>query len=154
MGIDAYLVDVETNLTLKYRELSGQPTRDTSETVRRRVNAARAIQSARFADQPNLHSNACMESKNTRQFCQMNVARDELLRTAITKLGLSARAYDRILKVSRTIADLEGVDNYRGPAHLRGDTVPQPRPPILDAVRKPKARHFTTFIWTKFLVIR
>ncbi|MDP6126360.1 MAG: hypothetical protein QGH20_11480 [Candidatus Latescibacteria bacterium] len=58
MGIDAYLVDVETNLTLKYRELSGQPTRDTSETVRRRVNAARAIQSARFADQPNLHSNA------------------------------------------------------------------------------------------------
>jgi magnesium chelatase family protein len=71
------------------------------------VNAS-AVQSQRFAGQKGLFCNADMESKEIKEYCQIDQAGAELLKTAMNRLGLSARAYDRILKVSRTIADLCG----------------------------------------------
>ena len=64
-------------------------------------------------DKKHLFCNARMESREIRQYCKINQEGHELLKTAITKLGLSARAYDRILKVARTIADIEGAEEIR-----------------------------------------
>ena len=69
---------------------------------------AREIQKQRFASYPHIYSNADMGSKEVRSFCKLNNDGAELLKMAMSRLGLSARAYDRILKVARTIADLEG----------------------------------------------
>jgi len=80
---------------------------ESSNDVRERVIAARKIQKERFANTKGIHCNAQMTSKLFQKYCVINPAGNELLKTAMTKLGLSARAYDRILKVSRTIADLE-----------------------------------------------
>ena len=91
---------------VKYKELAGGSTGDTSREIRDRVKKARDIQLKRFEDRKNLYCNADMESKEIRKFCLIDEKGEELLKTAITRLGLSARAYDRILKVSRTIADL------------------------------------------------
>ena len=79
-------------------------------TVRERVEAARRVQHQRF-DGTTIHANANMESKQIREYCPIESQAQDLLRVAINQLGLSARAYDRILKVSRTIADLEGNPN-------------------------------------------
>ncbi len=92
---------------VNFDDLAGQPTGDTSETIRERVNTARQIQLHRFRNREHLFCNAHMSSREIRSFCRIDMKGEELLRMAITKLGLSARAYDRILKVSRTIADLE-----------------------------------------------
>jgi magnesium chelatase family protein len=92
---------------VKYKELAGEPTGETSAQIRQRVEAARQIQLARFKGRQHLFCNARMESKDIRAFCKIDARGEELLRLAITRLGLSARAYDRILKVARTIADLE-----------------------------------------------
>ncbi len=81
-----------------------------SEQVRERVIAARLIQEERFKDSEGIHSNAQMTTKLLREHCRIDTAGKNLLKTAMEKLGLSARAYDRILKVGRTIADLEGKD--------------------------------------------
>jgi magnesium chelatase family protein len=81
--------------------------------MRERVLKARAIQSQRFADSKLVHCNAMMSSKMVRQYCALDVECDKLLELTMTKLGLSARAYDRILKVSRTIADLEGSEQIQ-----------------------------------------
>jgi magnesium chelatase family protein len=99
--------------SVKYKELSGKATGDPSSVIRDRVRRARQIQLHRFNRHPRLFCNARMESKEIRKYCKIDDRGDELLKMAITKLGLSARAYDRILKVSRTIADLEGVDEIR-----------------------------------------
>ena len=90
-----------------FNDLAGQPSGDTSESIRERVNTARQMQLHRFRNRKHLFCNAHMSSRDIRTFCQIDGKGEELLRMAITKLGLSARAYDRILKVSRTIADLE-----------------------------------------------
>lgn len=92
---------------VKFKELAGQPTGEKSSQIRERVNRARKVQLERFKDEKNIFCNAHMESKEIRKYCVIDEESKELLRGAITKLGLSARAYDRILKVSRTIADLE-----------------------------------------------
>ncbi len=92
---------------VKYKELSSNTAGEASARIRERVEAARQIQLQRFRDFPHLFSNARMDSKEIRRFCKLSDQGAELLKMAITKLGLSARAYDRILKVSRTIADLE-----------------------------------------------
>lgn len=102
---------------VKYQELSGKPTGDPSSLIRKRVNRARRIQVERFKRRKNIFCNADMEPKDIRTFCTIDQRGDDLLRMAITKLGLSARAYDRILKVSRTIADLEGSPDIR-PEHV------------------------------------
>ena len=77
-----------------------------SEVIRQRVIKARNIQEERFKDLVDVHSNTLMPSHLVREICQINPAGVTLLKTAMKKLQLSARAYDRILKVSRTVADL------------------------------------------------
>ncbi len=94
--------------SVKYKELSSKETGESSQDIRERVEKARHIQLGRFKDSPHLYCNARMNSKEIRRYCLVDEQGHELLKMAITKLGLSARAYDRILKVSRTIADLEG----------------------------------------------
>jgi magnesium chelatase family protein len=87
--------------------MASESSGEQSESIRKRVNQARKIQLERFAGKK-IHSNAQMTSKHLKKYCQIDDASKRLLETAIDKLGLSARAYTRILKVARTIADLEG----------------------------------------------
>ena len=89
-----------------FNELSNGPPGTSSAEIREQVNAARAIQSKRFAGAPN-RTNAHMSSRQIRQFCPLGKVENELMRIAVTDMGLSARAHDKILRVSRTIADLE-----------------------------------------------
>jgi len=98
---------------VKYKELSSTAVGEPSAKIRERVESARQIQLQRFHDLPHLYSNARMDSKEIRRFCKLDEQGNELLKMAITKLGLSARAYDRILKVSRTIADLEHAEEIK-----------------------------------------
>jgi len=90
---------------------------ETSETVRKRVMIGRQVQEIRFKESESIHCNAQMSSKQIRKYCELDVACQQLIKTAMEKLGLSARAYDRILKVSRTIADLEESETIQ-PHHL------------------------------------
>ena len=91
---------------VKYEELSSLPTGEKSEDIRNRVNHSRQIQMARFK-KIGIFSNSQMNPKQIRKYCKMNEDSKALLKMAMDKKGLSARAYDRILKVSRTIADLD-----------------------------------------------
>ncbi len=100
-----------------YTELSSEPAGEPSETIRERVNTARQLQHHRFRNRKPLYCNAHMGTREIRDCCQIDSKGDELLKMAITRLGLSARAYDRILKVSRTIADLEGETDIK-PQHV------------------------------------
>jgi magnesium chelatase family protein len=99
---------------LKHDELLAPPKGEPSRDVRERVSAARAIQSQRFAE-TGIFVNAAMQSKQMRRHCRIEADAEALLKTAITRLGLSARAYDRILKLSRTIADLAGAPDIDVP---------------------------------------
>ncbi len=98
---------------VKVAELSQKKPGEPSNSIRERVIQARDIQLKRFEKQKNLFSNASMQSKEIREYCKIDSSGEELLKMAMTKLGLSARAYDRILKVSRTIADLSGCNDIR-----------------------------------------
>ena len=98
---------------VKYHELASDVSGEPSEVIRERVRRARQVQLERFRHRKNLFCNARMESREIREYCHIDSKGHELLRVAITKLGLSARAYDRILKVARTIADLEGSAEIR-----------------------------------------
>jgi len=84
-----------------------------SESIVERVIAAREIQQERFNNHKTLHANAQMPSRMVREVCQIDKTGQLLLKTAMTKLQLSARAYDRILKVARTIADLGKSDDIK-----------------------------------------
>ncbi|GGH79790.1 magnesium chelatase family protein [Filimonas zeae] len=84
------------------------PRADSSATIRERVIRARNIQAERYRQYPGTHANAQISSKLLREYCTPDATGAALLKTAMSRLNLSARAYDRILKVSRTIADLEG----------------------------------------------
>jgi len=97
-----------------FKKLSGMDPSENSKTVRERVIKARKIQEERFSSFKEIYSNAQMSSKLIREFVKLDTAGNELIKNAMDKLGLSARAYDRILKVARTIADLEGEENVRG----------------------------------------
>ncbi len=92
-----------------YDELSSDTTAESSATVKARVNAARKIQVERYAGS-NVHSNAKMTGEMIKKYCALDGAAETILSNAFDKLGFSARAYTRILKVARTIADLEGSD--------------------------------------------
>jgi len=96
---------------VKFREIAGDRTGETSTQIRERVVTARQRQHARFADKPKITCNARMGTRELKQFCALDEATKELLRNAMADLNLSARAYDRILKVARTIADLAGAEN-------------------------------------------
>jgi magnesium chelatase family protein len=102
---------------VKYKELASDQCGETSARIRERVQAARLHQIERFKNETTLFCNAHMQSKEIRKYCRVDAKGEELLKNAITNLGLSARAYDRILKVSRTIADLVTSSEIQ-PAHV------------------------------------
>jgi magnesium chelatase family protein len=81
---------------------------ESSAAIRARVECAREIQRRRFGDRPGLHANARMAARDVRRHCPLTAPVETLLREAVTRLGLSARAYHRVLKIARTIADLCG----------------------------------------------
>jgi magnesium chelatase family protein len=96
-----------------FKDLAEKGSGELSHLIRQRVIKARKIQEQRFADNPNVHSNAQMSSKMLQKYCDINDVGRNLLKNAMERLSLSARAYDRILKVSRTIADLEDSVNIK-----------------------------------------
>jgi magnesium chelatase family protein len=100
---------------VQYRELSDRRSGEPSAAIRERVARAREIQSARYAHRPEIHANAHMTARDLREFCRIGEGGEALLRTAITRLGLSARAYHRVLKIARTIADLDGAPEIGTP---------------------------------------
>jgi len=100
-------IDIHIEVTpVPFEKLSDERKGELSVDIRKRVTAARDLQSIRFTDIENVHYNAQMNVKHIRKFCKLSEESKTLLKTAMEKLNLSARAYDRILKVSRTIADL------------------------------------------------
>ncbi|MDD5556424.1 MAG: YifB family Mg chelatase-like AAA ATPase [bacterium] len=110
-------IDIHVEVpAVRYRELAGGPTGETSAAMRARVSAARRRQAGRFAGE-RTSCNARMTHRQIRRHCLPDETGRELLKSAMTELGLSARAYDRVLKVSRTIADLEGKEDIE-PAHI------------------------------------
>ena len=105
-------IDIQCEiLPLSFEEISKAAPGEPSATICQRVVAAREIQARRFASVPGIHCNAQMTEKQMREYCSLDEAGSELLRMAMERLQLSARAYSRILKVARTIADLDGAEN-------------------------------------------
>lgn len=101
-------IDIQVEVPgLRYQELASKDAGESSDVIRKRVNAARSIQLKRF-EKAKIHSNAQMSAREIKRYCAVREDAERLLETAINKLGLSARAYSRVLKVGRTIADLAG----------------------------------------------
>lgn len=101
-------IDIHVEVvSVTHEELASTKPVEKSEEIRKRVIKARAIQNKRFAEYERIHCNAQMSRKQVEQYCSISTEGEKLLKTAMERLGLSARAYDRILKVARTIADLE-----------------------------------------------
>ncbi len=108
-------IDIHIEVTpVPFEKLSDERSGELSNVIRERVTKARKLQTARFSDSESVHYNAQMGVKQIRKFCKLEEASLQLLKTAMERLNLSARAYDRILKVSRTIADLEASENITG----------------------------------------
>jgi len=111
-------IDLHVEVTpVPFSELSSQRTSEPSDAVRERVIKARDIQAKRFGEGAGIYANAQMSSKQLKEICVINAVGQNLLKTAMERLNLSARAYDRILKVARTIADLAASPDIR-PEHL------------------------------------
>lgn len=111
-------IDLQIEVTpLPFEEMADSRPGESSATIRERVIRARQIQEARYADIPGIYCNAQMNSKLLARHARPDDKGLAMLKTAMNRLNLSARAYDRILKVSRTIADLEGCELIQ-PAHL------------------------------------
>jgi magnesium chelatase family protein len=102
---------------VKCQELASKESDESTSTIRSRVINARAIQMERFNGRKGMFSNADMQSKDIAAHCKLDSPSEELLKMAITRIGLLARAYDRILKVARTIADLARSSEIR-PEHI------------------------------------
>lgn len=97
--------------TVTFREIPGDKTGETSAEIRLRILAARQRQQKRFAHKPKITCNARIGPKELKEFCALDDATRERLEMAMTELNFSARAYDRIVKAARTIADLAAADN-------------------------------------------
>ncbi len=112
-------IDLHVEVTpVAFSELSNTNSKgESSATIRERVIKAREIQTGRYKEVAGMYANAQMSSKQLREICAINQAGENLLKRAMERLNLSARAYDRILKVSRTIADLAASESIR-PEHL------------------------------------
>ena len=111
-------IDLHVEVTpVAFSELSTKKPQETSAMIRQRVIAAREIQARRYVSTPGVYCNAQISSKMLREICVIDPVGAGLLKTAMEKLNLSARAYDRILKVARTIADLASRENIL-PEHL------------------------------------
>ena len=91
-------------------ELSLKAPGEPSVIIRDRVLAARTIQAARYAERPEVVTNAGLCPRDMKQYCTLDTEAQDLLKAAVERLGLSARAYDRVLKVARTIADLDAAE--------------------------------------------
>ena len=96
---------------VKFREITAERTGEASAQIRARVVEARGRQQRRFAGRPRITCNARMGSKELKAYCALDAATLELLKHAMSEMNMSARAYDRILKVARTIADLAGAEH-------------------------------------------
>jgi magnesium chelatase family protein len=111
-------IDLHVEVTpVPFSELSDLKSQGGSKEIRERVIKAREIQAQRYKNNQGIYCNAQINTKQLREFCVINAAGQSLLKTAMLKLNLSARAYNRILKVSRTIADLAQSDDIK-PEHL------------------------------------
>lgn len=111
-------IDLQVEIMpVPFEKLSGMPDGETSADIRRRVVQARSVQAQRFADEPHIHSNAQMNARLIAKWCTLDEPTMKVLRHAMTKYDMSARAYDRILKVARTIADLDGAESI-SPQHM------------------------------------
>lgn len=111
-------IDLHVEVTpVPFNELSKQQSSEPSKNIRERVIKARNKQTVRFTGLPGIYNNAQMNTKELKTYCALSDAGNLLLKNAMEKLGLSARAYDRILKVGRTIADLENSENIE-PNHI------------------------------------
>jgi len=128
IGVDRYLsrvsgplldrIDIHLHVpAVAWRDLTGTQPAEPSSAIRVRVEAARQIQRDRFHEEPGVYANAHMPPRALRRYCKVSAPVEALLKTAVTKLGLSARAYHRILKISRTIADLAGASDLE-PIHV------------------------------------
>jgi magnesium chelatase family protein len=104
-------IDIHVEVTpISFNELANSKPSEGSKEIRERVGAARTIQKNRYLLRNGIHCNAQMSMKEFEIYCKIDEAGSHLLKTAMDKMGLSARAYDRILKVARTIADLESAE--------------------------------------------
>ena len=111
-------VDIHLNVPpVAYEDLAARAPAESSATVRARVEAARDRQLARFKQVPGMYANAHMGPRELARFVKVDGATESVLKSAIVKLGLSARAYHRVLKLARTLADLEGAGEV-GPGHV------------------------------------
>ena len=107
-------IDIQVEVSaLKYSQLSSASSGEPSSEIRKRVIAARQIQENRYREYPGIHCNAQMTDRLLHQYCVMDEETNSTLQLAMERLHLSARAYSRILKVARTIADLEGKENIQ-----------------------------------------
>jgi len=110
-------IDIQVDVpAVPYKDLAGGRSAESSETIRHRVVAARNTQLRRFFDE-HIYSNAQMGPRHIRKYCVLTPDCEKIMENAVTKLGFSARGYDRILKVARTIADLDGAEDLE-PKHL------------------------------------
>jgi magnesium chelatase family protein len=111
-------IDLHVEVTpVAFNELAGTVVSEKSEHIRKRVMEAREVQAIRYRYYPDIHANAQMSSKLLKEICILDQSSQHLLKVAMERLNLSARAYDRIIKVSRTIADLSGSDDIK-PEHI------------------------------------
>lgn len=111
-------IDIQVEIMpVPFDELSGQAEGESSESIRRRVVEARRLQAERYASEPDIHCNAQLNSRLMKQYCALSPESLAILKTAMDKYDMSARAYDRILKVARTIADLAASPAIE-PAHI------------------------------------
>ena len=114
--MDRFDIHIEVP-AVKYKDLSEEFSGEPSANISERVVRARELQLGRFKNDKGIYANAGMRSRHIKKFCKPSAEAESLLESAMKKLGLSARAYTRILKLSRTIADLEGLEDIR-PAHV------------------------------------
>ncbi len=113
-------IDIHCDVpAVRFRELTGVSTGESSADVKARVNAARALQAERFRNKKKglIFSNSAMSARDIKTYCEVGADSKRLLETAVERLGLSARAYTRVLKVARTIADLDGEEALKS-AHI------------------------------------
>ncbi|MFH0895420.1 MAG: YifB family Mg chelatase-like AAA ATPase [Bacteroidota bacterium] len=111
-------IDIHIEVTpVPFHEMSAERISESSEAIRERVTRTRLVQEQRYAGQQGIYCNAQLPSRMLRTICKLDESGQTILKNAMEKLGLSARAYDRILKVSRTIADLEGSETIL-PEHV------------------------------------
>jgi len=116
-------IDIQLSLPpVSLKEIIAAPRGESSAVIRERVLAARELQRRRFAGRPGLYCNADMRSRDLAEFCRLSLAGQEKMRSLLLQLDLSARAYDRVLKVARTVADLDNSEEVKEEHVLEAST--------------------------------